>query len=101
MPPPGLIFGSRIFVIAACESVKMVTVVGFAFLVFLIVISRASEIAHSSVSNESFFSPKYCHFSCHLFEFVSNQTTADPDLLESNLDPSVQKIIPFRFFLAS
>ena len=62
--PPGLIYGSRIFLIAACESVKSVTVVGLLFLVFLMPSTTASEIAHSSASNESLLFPRKRCFSC-------------------------------------
>lgn len=60
--PPTLAFGSRIFVMAACEFVKTVIVVGLTFLIFLMPSIKASETAHSCTSNKSLFSPENAVF---------------------------------------
>lgn len=83
---------------AVCEPVQTVTVVGLPFLVFLMPIPKASEVAHSSASNEPLFSPRYRRCFCYLFSFSSNQTIVDPAFLISNLDTSTYKTTPFQSF---
>ena len=89
MPLLSLTFRSRILVMAIYKLVKTIHIVRLPFLIFLILISKASNIAYSFASNKSFFFPKYCLFFCYLFDFFSNYTILDPAFSIFNLDLSV------------
>ena len=70
MSLPILALTSIIFARAACELVKMIIFNRLPFFVFLILIFKAFEIAHSFASNESLFFPNIANIGVFLVTYL-------------------------------